>query len=418
MKIIKENCSLILERDSLVENGELYEGTFVPVDPTGVYWTSPLIDFLNRNKNIPVEFGPTDPKEAMADFNNFIYTRSKYVGLLIMAPMTIDEDNLRFKFSMLPHGPFKEEIIQRLNSQEPFIIYAKTLIGYYPMGDHIRAIVTQITGLETLPQEELEMPLPANNETLNPSQTEVIQINQASHINDTISGGNVDMEAVMKLNLAAGNFINHKDAVPASHYESQIKRQMGIDLNECFELLEAYITGDTSLLRDALADKRITLNGFQTILPFSLIADYRGAVDNNFTRFDTTYERALETQEKYAAIKVTTVISLVELDGPDGKATEYFVNKVAEDVTATTGEVFTKGKWVKSKYFKNDAFEPVAGLFTGEEDVHAKVQALTARYLETHKLLRKLTRGLGKAYTDAVTRVCNDADAEDVTAQL
>lgn len=412
MKIIKENCSLILERDSLVENGELYEGTFVPVDPTGVYWTSPLIDFLNRNKNIPVEFGPTDPKEAMADFNNFIYTRSKYVGLLIMAPMTIDEDNLRFKFSMLPHGPFKEEIIQRLNSQEPFIIYAKTLIGYYPMGDHIRAIVTQITGLETLPQEELEMPLPANNETLNPSRTEVIQINQASHINDTISGGNVDMEAVMKLNLAAGNFINHGDDVPASHYESQIKRQIGIDLNECFELLEAYITGDTSLLRDALADKRITLNGFQTILPFSLIADYRGAVENNFTRFDTTFERAEETKEKYAKLGVETVISLVELADDNGNPTQYFVNKVAKDCTTATGEVFTKGKWVKSKYFNDDNFDHLPGLFDGQEDLHDNVQNITKRFTQTYELVRRLTRGLGKAYTDKIREVTTMPDNE------
>lgn len=248
----------------------------------------------------------------------------------------------------------------------------------------------------------------------------IIQIQQERHLNDDITLGNEDMAAVMKLNLAAGNFIDHMslEATPA-HYETQLKRQLGIDLNECFELLEAYITGDTSLLRDALADKRITLNGFQTILPFSLIEDYRGAVKNNFTRFDTTHERAIETQEKYAALGVKTVISLVELEGPEGEAAEYFVNKVAEDVTATTGEVFTKGKWVKSKYFVNDTFKKVAGLFDGQEDIHTKVQALTERYTHTHSLVRKLTRGLGKAYTEAVAELCEEEErAQEAVAKL
>lgn len=226
----------------------------------------------------------------------------------------------------------------------------------------------------------------------------IINIDLQNHTTPEIIKSNVDVEATVKLNLAAGNFIDHhldaEDPRRASHvYEGNLKRQVGIDLSECFELLEAYVVGDTSLLRDALADKRITLNGFQPILPFSLIGDYRDAVANNFTRFDSTYERALETQEKYKALDVPTDITLVSL-GDGDTVTEYFVNKVAEDCTANNGESFSRGKWVKSKYFTNDAFETIEGLFANASDANE----ITKRYTHTRQLIRKLTHQINHAY--------------------
>lgn len=412
MQVFKEQCSLVLLRDTLVEDGELYKGTFVPINPKTVNWIKPLIEFLDGNKNIAVEFGPTEKRQAIADIKNGIFTRSEFVGLLIIAPINIDAVNLRFKFTMLPHGRMKEKIIESLNSNEPFIISAKSLTTHEQQRGNTYMTVTKVIGLETLPQEELEMPLPTEilKEAFGQPKTPITQIQQSQHINDLISCGNGDMEAVIKLNLAAGNFIDHGAEVPAGQYEAQIKRQMGIDLNECFELLEAYITGDVSLLRDALADKRITLNGFQNILPFSLIGDYRSAVENNFTRFDTTFERAEETKEKYAKLGVETAISLVELADDDGNPTQYFVNKVAKDCTTATGEVFTKGKWVKSKYFTDDSFEHVEGLFEGQNDLHDNVQNITKRFTETYELVRRLTSTLGKAYTDKIREVTTAYD--------
>lgn len=414
MQVFKEQCSLILLRDTLVEDGELYKGTFVPVNPKTVNWIKPLIEFLNENKNIAVEFGPTDKRQVIADFENCIFTRSEFVGLLIMAPIYIDAANLSFKFTMLPHGHMKEKIIESLNSNEPFIISAKSLARHEQHRGNTYMTVSKVIGLETLPQEELEMPLPTEilKEAFSQSETPVTKIQQSQHINDLISRGNGDMEAVMKLNLAAGNFIDHSAEVPASQYEAQIKRQMGIDLNECFELLEAYITGDVSLLRDALADKRITLNGFQNILPFSLIGDYRSAVDNNFTRFDITFERAEETKEKYAKLGVETVISLVELADDNGNPTQYFVNKVAKDCTTAAGEVFTKGKWVKSKYFNDDNFDHLPGLFDGQDDLHDNVQNITKRFTQTYELVRRLIHGLSKAYADKIREVTTMSDNE------
>ena len=73
-----------------------------------------------------------------------------------------------------------------------------------------------------------------------------------------------DIREVLILNAAAGN-----QPPVAEKLESELMRQTRVDLGECLELLEAVATGDISELRDALSDKRVTLNGFATI-PHSL----------------------------------------------------------------------------------------------------------------------------------------------------
>ena len=156
--------------------------------------------------------------------------------------------------------------------------------------------------------------------------------------------------------------------------------------------------GDSSLLRDALADKRITLNGFQSILPFSLIEDYREAVENNFTRFDISHERALDTQDKYDAIGVKTYITEVTLQDGD-QTTTYFANKVKENCTDIHGENYVAGKWVKSKYFHNDDFPAVPGLFAGEDTISEKEAEVRERYYQMIGLVNKLTQHLSDAYT-------------------
>lgn len=217
-------------------------------------------------------------------------------------------------------------------------------------------------------------------------------IDTAAYLASSVTLDNVDMRAVVGLNLAAGNFLDFSKELPVELVESNLKRQVGIDINECFELLEAYVTGDMSLFRDALADKRITLNGFQTIVPFSLIQDHRSAVENNFTRFDVSYERALETQQKYARQDVPTEITCVKLKHEDGTEEQYFVNKVAEDCTVAAG-VFNKGKWVKSAYFTNDEFKSPTGMIDAENP-----DAVKKRYDETKALIENLSTQLDQVF--------------------
>ena len=112
-----------------------------------------------------------------------------------------------------------------------------------------------------------------------------------------------DIVEVLILNAAAGN----QPPAP-EQLEAQIMRQTRVDLAECLELLEAVSLGTIGLLRDGLSDKRVTLNGFSTILPFSLSDDFAHTMENLFTRFDSSLEDAILTQQKYAQIGVATII--------------------------------------------------------------------------------------------------------------
>ena len=167
-----------------------------------------------------------------------------------------------------------------------------------------------------------------------------------------------DIREVLILNAAAGN-----QPPVAEKLESELIRQTRVDLGECLELLEAVVTGNISELRDALSDKRVTLNGFATILPFSLSYDFDHTMENLFTRFDASKEDAILTQQKYAQIGVATIIEknvLINEDGEHEESLHYFVNKVEEDVTGADGEFYPKGKFLKSVNFRNDNFDDVS----------------------------------------------------------
>lgn len=164
-----------------------------------------------------------------------------------------------------------------------------------------------------------------------------------------------DIVEVLILNAAAGN----QPPAP-EQLEAQIMRQTRVDLAECLELLEAVSLGAIGLLRDGLSDKRVTLNGFSTILPFSLSDDFAHTIENLFTRFDSSLEDAILTQQKYAQIGVATIIEkniLIDEDGEHEDNPVYFVNKVEMDVTGTDGEFYPKGKFLKSVNFRNDNFD-------------------------------------------------------------
>ena len=167
-----------------------------------------------------------------------------------------------------------------------------------------------------------------------------------------------DIREVLILNAAAGN-----QPPVAEKLESELMRQTRVDLGECLELLEAVATGNISELRDALSDKRVTLNGFATILPFSLSYDFDHTMENLFTRFDASKEDAILTQQKYAQIGVATIIEknvLINEDGEHEESLHYFVNKVEEDVTGADGEFYPKGKFLKSVNFRIDNFNDVS----------------------------------------------------------
>ena len=227
----------------------------------------------------------------------------------------------------------------------------------------------------------------------------VVTVKTERHLSDQTICGNHDVGLVVRLNLAAGNFIDH-DSVDTSveDYERNIKRQLNIDASECGELWEAYIAGDMSMFRDALVDKRITLNGFQPIVPFPMIMDYRIGVENNFTRFDSSHGRALDTQAKYKALGVATYIVQVDLEDPTNPTT-YFVNKVLDECVGTDGNIYAKDKWVKSAYFTDDSFKHIDGMISND------AASIAERYMETRKMLKGLLKRIDHSFTAAIAKL-------------
>lgn len=418
MTTYREQCSLVLDRNelSLSPTGESYIGTFIPANPNTLRWLEHFNVFADKAETeIPVVIGILGNTDHLSHIDKMIkYTQVDLnkIGLyLIDVKQTTTENEkiaytIEFKFS----GPLAELAKQQLDQTVPFILSVKSMTNDEHRADDVYKSVTTVVGLQLLRAEDLEIAIP--EETLDtctlkseapvPADYPTLVVDTNKFLSGEISLGNVDLESVIKLNLAAGNGIDYQSNPDVGHIQTNLQRQIGIDASECFELLEAYVTGDVSLLRDALADKRITLNGFQPILPFSLIVDYRSAVENNFTRFDTTYERALETQEKYAKIGVETQITGVELVGSSKVSKEvFFVNKVAEDSTDIKGEHYSKGKWVKSKYFKNDKFDGDVNLFV---DPHSK-EAIETRYRQMSDLIAKLSDHMAAVYTSAIEKL-------------
>lgn len=394
MTVYREQCSLILNRHSLTlkdpKDHSTFVGEFIPVNRKTTKWIEHFKNFVDFSKRfsvtIPVEFGKIPGFPELSNYEKIkthTITDLARTGLFIEL---IEESATGFNITFKTAGAFSELVRTVLISAEPFIISAKTLTDDFSREGDIYKEVVQVVGLQLLKNEDLEIEIDKDtlelcgstvsifnnpeklNEYINDVANSVkkpednylklrpsdnfkgievpcyVQIVEASKfISDKISLGNEDLDRVIELNIAAGNGIDFDTNPTAELIESNLKRQVGIDINECFELLEGYITGDVSLIRDALADKRITLNGFQPILPFSLIEDYRDAVQNNFTRFDSSLERAQETQTKYADLGVETSITEVNLRS-DNSNKVYYVNKVSSACTDTKGETYAKGK--------------------------------------------------------------------------
>lgn len=393
MQVEREQCSLVLDSKTFkILGNELHSGMFYPINKDHTNWLIHLEKFVDGHPlktGIPVVYGAIDPFKKLTPEELLIkaHTVEEADVCILIEEFTKIEDGylIVWKFA----GPKRTHAMLNLLLPDsgPFIISAITLVDVRENSVN----VTQVVNLNLLRNDELAKPIRFYD------NIETITINKSDFINPEITNDSIEVEMVSKLNLAAGNFIDYRKDNSVDIVQNEIKRQLNVDINECFELLEAFVTGDVSLMRDALADKRITLNGFQTILPFNLIKDYFSAVRNNFTRFDSNYTHALETQQKYAELEVPTKISRILLKSDDGTSEEFFVNKVIDDVTANTGEVFTKGKWVKSKYFENDNFKDIDGLFKDNNPVN-----ISERYIHVRAVLEKLTNHLDEVYQKSI----------------
>lgn len=186
-----------------------------------------------------------------------------------------------------------------------------------------------------------------------------------------------DLKAVAMINAFAGNV----QATPET-FESNMMRQTKIDLLECLELLAGVVTGDMSEIRDALADKRVTLCGFTGVLPVDLEDDFTKTVESLYSRFDSNIADAIKTHQKYEAMGVKTYISESIITGSE--LTRY-ANKVLEDCVSIKGETFSKGKFVKSVNYKDHQFTDTPDFELSEETAKERwmmIRQILTRFIE------------------------------------
>lgn len=122
----------------------------------------------------------------------------------------------------------------------------------------------------------------------------------------------------------------------------QKEAQEGIDFLDLAINEKRNLTQEESKkVRDAYADVRVLLDGAKQMSNFPFEDDYKAVLESLITRFDSTQEDAVKTQDKYAALNVITVIH-------HDSETGMWVNIVKDGSGSTDPSEYPTGKWMKS----------------------------------------------------------------------
>lgn len=102
---------------------------------------------------------------------------------------------------------------------------------------------------------------------------------------------------------------------------------------------------ETKKVRDAYADVRVLIDGAKQMANFPFEEDYKAVLESLITRFDSTIEDAISTENKYEKLGVITRIHHDEETG-------MYVNIVKDYLDAEPSQElkdeYPVGKWLKS----------------------------------------------------------------------
>jgi len=196
-------------------------------------------------------------------------------------------------------------------------------------------------------------------------------------------------QKVDRINTIAKRTVNY------NNWEN-MEAQAYINLQEAQEIVKACKERNMYKLRDAIGDNRVTLFGFGSICDLPINDDFDKIIEALHSRFDRTPERAQESRELWESrgLEVDTICTsfmndvssweylIAEKSGlpmdyasvqkrwenqqnaiGDELHTEYYVTVSAKDQTVN-GEHYPKGKFLKSKYFKEPVFDELGWSLT------------------------------------------------------
>lgn len=135
---------------------------------------------------------------------------------------------------------------------------------------------------------------------------------------------------------------NHPVTLKKNLQHIQKEAQEGIDfLDLAIKENRDLTQEETKKVRDAYADVRVLLDGAKQMSSFPFEEDYQAVLESLITRFDSSFDDAVKTQDKYDALNVDTVIHHDDETG-------MWVNIVEDGSRATDPTEYPTGKWMKS----------------------------------------------------------------------
>lgn len=132
--------------------------------------------------------------------------------------------------------------------------------------------------------------------------------------------------------------------------------QLKIIRSEWEELSEGVETRDLHETRDGIADVLFTVYGLAHRLGLDADGDYDDMMTSQWSKFDTTEDDALLTQQKYVD-KGMAVVTVDRFHPETGEILRVTLSSM--DQLDDKGRFCPKGKWLKSHRFMEPVFKPL-----------------------------------------------------------
>lgn len=179
---------------------------------------------------------------------------------------------------------------------------------------------------------------------------------------------------------------------------SALQAQMKVIDGEYKELSDAVEQRDTKELRDGVGDLLYTVFGMAYRAGIPMTQDFEQVVRSNLTKFDVNAVEAEKTQEKYAAIGVTTYCQPVRYSSDERPGAVYYVTFVDGDQVGTDGKKYPNHKWLKSTRFVDISLQPLAP--------HHPLERTSSKYVEGQidaaKALLQSTTDLPRLFVELI----------------
>jgi hypothetical protein len=159
------------------------------------------------------------------------------------------------------------------------------------------------------------------------------------------------------------NKCNHINLIAGKTPSTEIdwtaaRNQYDMQMSELKEMKKAIDARDEQGYRDGIADALMTALGHGSVNPIPLEDDFELMSDCLLTRFDTSFEGAEKTIQKYVELGLSKQDIAIFPSQVNG--TDYYVVKTLRACQDNNGEKYAPNKFLKSYLFKEPVYPSVS----------------------------------------------------------